>query len=192
MTVVVDTNVPVVANGRSEQASPECVKNCAIRLRQLTSEGKLILDEGWLILREYMANLTSSGQPGTGDAFLKWVLTNYRNPRLCELVKITPKNSAEIDFEEFPSHPMLRGFDPSDRKFIAVAMAHPDKPPVLQATDVEWWEMRGHFGAAGVSLDFLCEDDIRRISASRASGAGREDRSLDISARDGMIGGHSD
>jgi len=163
MTVVVDTNVPVVANGKSEQASPECVKNCAIRLRQLTRKGKIVLDDRWLIIREYIANLRPSGEPGTGDAFLKWVLTNYCNPNLCELVKITPKDSDEMDFEEFPSDPALENFDPTDKKFVAVALAHPEKPPILQAVDTQWWEMKEPLSKAGVTIDFICEKDIRLI-----------------------------
>ena len=167
MKVVIDTNVPVVANGRSEQASPECVENCAVRIGQLTKNGKLILDDGWLIIKEYMANLRSSGQPGVGDTFLKWVLTNRSNPSLCELVRITPRNSSEVDFEEFPSDPALEKFDPTDKKFVAVSLAHPEKPPILQATDVEWWEMREPLRAAGVIIDFLCEKDIKSILDQR-------------------------
>jgi len=163
MKNVVDTNVPVVANGSSEQASPECVKTCAIRLEQLTRKGQLLLDDKWLILEEYTANLRSSGQPGVGDAFLKWVLTNRCNPKRCEQVAITPKNSAETDFEEFPSDPALKDFDPTDRKFVAVAVAHPDRPPILQAVDTKWWEMKEPLHKAGITVDFLCEKDIRSI-----------------------------
>ena len=170
MRVVVDTNVPVVANGKSEQASPKCVKNCAVRLRKLTQKDKLVLDDSWLIIKEYMANLRSSGQPGSGDAFLKWVLSNYSNPKLCELVQITPKNSAEMDFEEFPSDSALENFHSTDKKFVAVALAHPDKPPILQAVDTEWWKMREELGLAGITIDFLCENDIKLILKQRGDG----------------------
>ena len=163
MKSVVDTNVPVVANGSSEQASPECVKTCAVRLGELTRKGQLVLDDKWLILKEYMANLRSSGQPGVGDAFLNWVLTNRCNPKLCEQVAITPRNSGETDFEEFPSDPELDDFDPEDRKFVAVAAAHPDKPPILQAVDTKWWEMKEPLRKAGIIVGFLCEKDIRSI-----------------------------
>jgi len=167
MKVVVDTNVPVVANGRSEQASPQCVKNCAVRLRQLTTKGKLILDDGWLILKEYKANLRYSGQPGVGDAFFKWVLTNHCNPKLCEQVAITPRNSERTNFEEFPSDPELEDFDPEDRKFVAVAAVHPDRPPILQAVDAKWWQMKEPLSKAGIAVDFLCEKDIRSILHKR-------------------------
>jgi hypothetical protein len=163
MKSVVDTNVPVVANGRSEQASPECVKACVVRLEKLTRKGQLVLDDKWLILKEYMAHLSSSGQPGVGDVFLKWVLTNHCNPKLCGQVAITPRNSGETDFEEFPSDPELEDFDSEDRKFVAVAAAHPDKPPILQAVDTKWWEMKEPLLKAGITVDFLCEKDVRSI-----------------------------
>jgi len=161
---VVDTNVAVVANGKSPQASSACVVRCATRLNEVVKHGKLIIDDKWLILREYKQNLRQSGQPGVGDAFLKWVLTNYKNSDRCELVPITPRNVELTDFEEFPRTPDLAGFHSDDRKFVAVAMAHPQHPPILQAVDAEWWELRDHFTEAGVTVDFLCPDDIRAIS----------------------------
>ena len=57
MICVVDTNVPVVANGKSEQASPECVMTCARRIQEIQTSGKLILDNNWRILKEYQNNL---------------------------------------------------------------------------------------------------------------------------------------
>jgi len=164
MKFVVDTNVAVVANGKSDQASPECVSTCAVRLRELMRKGRLVLDDGRRILREYMANIgRSGGQPMPGDAFLKWVHTNYSNPERCELVQITPRNSSETDFVEFPDDPQLSNFDKNDRKFVAVAAAHPDKPPILQAVDTKWWEMKEPLRRAGITVDFLCEKDVRSI-----------------------------
>jgi hypothetical protein len=163
MKSVVDTNVPVVANGRSIQASPECVRTCVDRLEELTRKGQLVLDDKWLILKEYMAHLGCTGQPGVGDVFLKWVLTNRCNLKLCVQVAITPKNSGETDFEEFPSDPALKDFDLMDRKFVAVAAAHPEKPPILQAVDTKWWKMKEPLCRAGITVDFLCEEDIRSI-----------------------------
>lgn len=62
MAVIADTNVVVVANGRSEQASPDCVETCGERLEEITrGEVKLVLDNRWIILREYMQNLRSNG-----------------------------------------------------------------------------------------------------------------------------------
>ena len=47
---VVDTNVAVVANGKSEQASQTCVQDCAVRLQELTRCGRLVLDDTRLII----------------------------------------------------------------------------------------------------------------------------------------------
>ena len=59
------------------------------------------------------------------------------------------------------SHPIRRwmDFDPADRKFIAVALAHPEKPPILQAVDSQWWDFRDAFRRNGVIVEFICEDE---------------------------------
>jgi len=165
--VVVDTNVAVVANGKSAQASPECVQTCVKRLRELTQTGRLVLDNRWLILKEYRANLRSDGQPGVGDAFLKWVLTNYSNPDRCELLTITPTDEKYTDFVEFPRSAGLFRFHSHDRKFVAVALAHPKRPPILQAVDTLWWEMKTELESAGVTVDFLCPNDMHTILQER-------------------------
>ena len=161
MTVIVDTNVVVVANGRSEQASSDCVETCGERLEKIMrGEEKLVLDNRWIILREYMQNLRSNGAD-VGDRFLGWILTNkdYR----CDLVAITPIDGSNNAFAEFPDDPALAGFDPADRKFIAVACAHSAKPPILQAVDSKWLDFHNAFRRNGVTVEFICEDDIQRL-----------------------------
>ena len=163
MMVVVDTNVAVVANKRAPQASSNCVRTCARKLRQITHGNvKLVLDDRWTILREYLQNLRSKGD-GVGDRFLAWSLRNRTNPEQCELVSITPVANLENEFEEFPKDPGLVNFDPDDRKFVAVALAHSEKPPILQAVDSQWWEFRDTLGENDVEVEFICEDDIRRL-----------------------------
>ena len=161
MAVIVDTNVVVVANGRSEQASSDCVETCGERLEGIMrGEEKLVLDNRWIILHEYMQNLRSNGAD-VGDRFLGWILAN-RDER-CDLVSITPVNDLENEFEEFPDDPALNDFDPDDRKFIAVAVVHPERPPILQAVDSQWWDFRNAFRQNGVTVEFICEDDIQRL-----------------------------
>ena len=163
MRVVVDTNVAVVANGKSEQASDQCVDSCAERLEQIMYGGvKLVLDDDWRILDEYMRNLHSRGTD-VGDRFLGWVLRSWKNPKRCELVPITPVDDSETEFEEFPDDPALEDFDPDDRKFIAVALAHPQKPPILQAWDRQWWDFRDALHRSGVTVEFICEADIQGL-----------------------------
>ena len=162
MVGVIDTNVPAVANA-TDSEFPACVAACVRHLTSFLACGRLVLDDGWRILREYMGNLHSSGQPGVGDAFLKWALTNQFNPQRCCLVRITPRDGCPTDFAEFPTDPRLRSFDPSDRKFIAVAVAHPERPPVHQALDRKWWQHRSALRDNGVDVNFLCPDAIEQL-----------------------------
>ena len=162
MTVIVDTNVPKIANGFSEQASEDCVEICVERLEQITTgEMKLALDDQRRIIDEYRRQLNPSGQPGFGDAFLKWVEINWTNPEQCDLVSITLVAGPKINFEEFPDDPALADFDDDDRKFIAVACAHPQKPPILQAVDGKWRDFRDALHQNGVRVKYLCEDEIQ-------------------------------
>ena len=162
MAVIVDTNVAVVANGQSPQASSNCIDTCIHRIEGIIrGEEKLVLDNGWIILGEYLRNLRSSGEPGAGDRLLRWILAN--KDRLCDLVPITPVGGSENEFEEFPDDPTLNDFDPDDRKFIAVAYAHPEKPPILQAVDSQWWDFRDTFHRNSIIVEFICEEDIQRL-----------------------------
>ena len=162
MALIVDTNVAIVANGQSPQASSSCVDTCINRLEGIVrGEEKLVLDNGWIILGEYLRNLRSSGEPGAGDSFLRWILMN--KDERCDLVAITPVNDSENEFEEFPDDPALERFDPDDRKFIAVALAHPERPPILQAVDSKWLNFRDAFHRNGVTVEFICEDDVQRL-----------------------------
>ena len=132
-------------------------------LRKLcVAQVKLVLDDDWQILGEYAQNLHSTGTD-IGDRFLLWVLRNWRNPERCDLVHITPVNGSENEFEEFPDDPALNDFDPDDRKFIAVAVAHLERPPILQAVDSQWWDFRDALRENGVTVAFICEDDIQRL-----------------------------
>lgn len=164
MAVIVDTNVAVVANGQSPQASPNCVDTCINRVeRIIRGEEKLVLDNRWIILSEYMRNLRSSGEPGAGDRFLLWLLRNKDTQ--CDLVSITSIDGSDNTFEEFPDDPALDGFDPADRKFIAVACAHLERPPILQAVDSKWLDFDDAFRRNGITVEFICQEDIQRLHA---------------------------
>lgn len=161
MKVIVDTNVAVVANGRQvQQASALCLRACIDAIFDIQRQHTLVLDDRWRILKEYQRNLNSTGQPGIGDAFLKSALDNRTNPLRCELTPISSlATSADAaDFAEFPEDSRLTTFDRSDRKFVAVALAHPEKPPILNATDTDWWHHRTTLERYGVQIQFLCPD----------------------------------
>lgn len=155
---VVDTNVAVVANGRSEQASPGCVLTCVESLESIKNDGIVVLDDGMRILHEYMKNLNMSGQPGVGDAFMKWVWSIQAVDDRCERVTIHQRPEDDQDFEEFPRDPDLATFDRSDRKFVAVALASQRTPTILNAVDPDWWSHHRALHKNGVRVKFLCHN----------------------------------
>ncbi len=155
---VVDTNVLQVANDRDTHAPLGCVHTCTVALRALQEGKRIVIDDDWRILREYLHNALESGQPGVGDAFLKWVLQNQANPERCERVRITPRGAGADDFDEFPDDPELATFDPSDRKFVAVALASDHGPAILNATDTDWSIARDALGRHGLTITFLCPE----------------------------------
>jgi len=154
--VVIDTNVLVAANDKSEQAGPDCVLACVEALEDVRAHRLTLVDSGLRIFDEYRRNASLAGQPGLGDAFLKWLWSNQANPRHCEQVPITPKDNDPQDFREFPNDPNLSRFDRSDRKFAAVALASGRQPEILNATDSDWWHFREHLEANGLQIVFMC------------------------------------
>ncbi len=159
--VVIDTNVLATANGKSDHAGPDCLLSCLNALEEAKKRHVVTVDNGMLILDEYRRHASLGGQPCVGDAFLKWLWQNQGNSRHCEQVTITPTKSDQRNFQEFPDDPALSKFDPSDRKFVAVALASHNRPPILNATDSDWWDFRQAFADNGLDIIFLCPDLFR-------------------------------
>lgn len=156
--VVVDTNVPVVANGKTSHAGYDCIGACIAALAKTRNRRRVIVDDQGLILDEYRRHLRPSGQPGPGDAFFKWLWDNQGNPRFCVRAKITPMAGGDGEFEEFPADPAFAGFDRDDRKFVAAAIASGEGPPILNASDTDWWLYREVLAAHDVRVEFLCPE----------------------------------
>jgi hypothetical protein len=161
--------VAVVANNRtqSRQASEDCVISCVGRLQQLIENDKLVIDARGLILSEYQSRIVSGQQPGVGYAFLKWLYINQWAPQRCDRVQITPVSDDPFTFSEFPHDPHLADFDREDRKFVAVALVHAGRPPILNAVDTDWLIFREPLERNGLRLEFICEDDLRAIAQRR-------------------------
>jgi hypothetical protein len=158
---VVDTNVPIGANGKSH-ADPDCVIACIDALSDIRSEGIIVLDDGMRILREYMDHLSMSGEPGAGDAFMKWVWNVQADEARCEQVPLTPSHeNGRENFAEFPPDPDLADFDRSDRKFVASALASPRKPTILNALDSDWAKNHAALARNGLKIRFLCPQHVR-------------------------------
>lgn len=160
-TVVIDTNVLHVANNNAEQAGPTCVLNVIGRLEKVRTSNRTALDDSGFILQEYLdQRFQFSGQPGVGDAFFKWLFENQTNEAVCEVVSVTPLDEEGKEFEEFPDDPALDDFDRSDRKFVAVALASSNAPPILNAVDSDWWNFREALAANRIQVDFMCPDQF--------------------------------
>lgn len=157
MAVIVDTNVAMVASRRTQTADDRCVDACIKRLRDIQQTGGLLVDDKGLILREYTKNLGFNGQPGAGEVFAKWAHDHQAIPARVRQVAITPRTDGQWRrYDEFPDRAELSAFDPSDQKFVAVALASGESPPILNAVDSDWWNHRAALEAVGARIEFLC------------------------------------
>ena len=159
--VVIDTNVLHVANQNAPQAGPECILRVVERLESVRMNERVCLDATGFILQEYIdQRFHFSGQPGFGDAFFRWLYQNQANLDVCEIVEIHAIGNTGKNFTEFPGDVELAGFDPSDRKFVAVALTSENSPAVLNAVDSDWWYFRDALENAGVDVEFLCPEQF--------------------------------
>jgi hypothetical protein len=160
---IVDTNVPKTANlaldpGTIPQELTGCILKCIEAIEHIINRRCLVMDAGDEIFNEYRKELLMKGQPGMGDRFMKWVHDNRWKSPDSDRVEITKNGDT---YQEFPNHAGLANFDPSDRKFVAVSNAHPDKPPVIQATDSKWWGWKDALSEVGITVHFLCPDYVK-------------------------------
>jgi hypothetical protein len=163
--VVIDTNVLVVADGRHADVSPECVQACTARLNAVRLHSVVVVDDAYRLFGEYQKNLDAKHGKNAGAVFLKWLAQNLANPR--HVVQVPLTDDGLDGFAEFPVATLQDKFDPSDRKFAAVANARPAKPPILQAVDSKWLHWCSALAKAGLQVEFVCPDDICRFFASK-------------------------
>lgn len=165
MKYILDTNVAVTANRNISQEGIlddelACISNCIEVIQKIIKSNNLVLDAGDEIFKEYARHLNLSGVPGVGDIFFKWLHDHRWSFPEEDRVQITPNPNK--GYEEFPDHPALDNFDPSDRKFIAVANKHPCHPMIYQAADSKWWIWKTSLKEVGICVKFVCPDYIKR------------------------------
>lgn len=157
--VVVDTNVLLIAEGRSDYTKT-CQSKCGTVLKDIQRHQIVLLDGKREILKEYGKKLAECrGQPGLGYEFWKWLINAGLSHGRCEIVNLTPHVGR--GYEEFPEHEDLEKFDRSDRKFVAVAAAHRKKPKIVQAGDSKWWGWKNALSECGIELDLPCEAELQ-------------------------------
>ena len=157
-TVVVDTNVAIVANRYSDTHVDEaCQLACVERLEALTKQGIVAIDDYDLILQEYSDHLgRSGGAKCTGDMFFIHVFRHLYNTDIIRRDSVTPVQDEKTGFEELPKNT----FDHSDRKFLAVAVVAEAK--VLNASDSDWAQHSKLMTNLGVEVEEVCPHVIER------------------------------
>lgn len=171
---IVDTNVPKTANLAitAEEITNEnmqCVFNCVSLIERIVSSSNsgLVLDADNEIFDEYRGQLNMGGNPGLGDMFMKWLHDNRWSFPEVDRVAITKVGDT---YEQFPDHQGLADFDLSDRKFIAVSNAHPNKPCIYEATDSKWWGWKDALLEVGIEVKFMDQGYIEKIYNRKMNG----------------------
>lgn len=157
MRRVVDTNVPIVANGRDTNASVDCRLAAVKFLSRLCLRGITVLDLGGEIQEEYRRNLNPRGQPGVGDRFYQIIL--HSAPSHVERVDL-PIDPLTGEYNDFPRAPALANFDTSDRKFAAAARRC--GVPIANATDTGWLDHYPALKANGIMVELVCGCDAAK------------------------------
>jgi len=149
--LVIDTNVAIVANGKSEHASIDCELQCIALLEQC-ADLTIALDDCELMMDEYSKHLSYAGQPGVGDMFFKYLYDNqYANNKISHHT-ITAIEEENQGFRELPTN----NFDPSDRKLLAVAVVA--KAAIVNATDSDWAESSDLLNQLSINVHQLCPE----------------------------------
>lgn len=171
-TWVIDTNVILVANRQHQDVSDACVVTCAQQLQAIMTDGRVAIDDGYRILNEYQNKTTPHVGRRPGDAFVKWLLRNNANEHRCDQVKLV--EDAQRGFDSFPDDPRLASFDAPDRKFVALAAAHDEHPPIAQAADSKWLDWAPALKDHGVDVEFLCPHDIQGFDDKKKGRKGKK------------------
>ncbi|MCP4109122.1 MAG: hypothetical protein GY749_26930 [Desulfobacteraceae bacterium] len=163
---IIDTNVWVVASGLS-WPSEVCVQTCLDWLEEFKESGQsLVVDTasfenesvfGGTVISEMRGNL----KEGTyGYDFLNQHLMAHF---LFDLTEIRyDKNGARL-----PTDIHLPGFEPADRKWVALHLEHLQHPPVHNASDGDWIKFEENLCEAGIAVNQLCEVELRQRVADR-------------------------
>ncbi|MCX7370913.1 MAG: hypothetical protein NTW56_00480 [Alphaproteobacteria bacterium] len=156
---VVDTNVPIVANGYPDpsrgarEPSVQCRMAAIDFLEALLQKGRVLMDTAGEVQAEYRRHLDPKRQPGVGDRFYYELL--QRGATRIERVDL-PK-AAGGSFHDFPDDPDLAKFGPADQKFVALARRTGAK--IAVATDSDWLDFKTPLTKNKVRLQFLCGAD---------------------------------
>lgn len=133
----------------------------------------LLLDTTYLILKEYNHHFQSAhrrsgaGVPVQSVAFqfIKWIYQHQGNDQVIAKVPIVVNEAGGTPIAIVPFD-MPPGFDNSDRKFLAVALAWPHLAMIHNATDTDWNLVEAWIAQTeGIELHQLCPESVNPPSA---------------------------
>lgn len=163
---IVDTNVPLVASGKAPHMSPNCVIACVNFIESIKKgEYLLVIDSNFLMIGEYLKEMQNLPTNTLGNQFLKFILTYRDIPIKVKQVDIHQLD--EFNFIEVPQSIIDIGFDNSDRKFVAVAIANNNLAPIAQAADSKWIGWEKALNNEGITVRFLCKDELKAIHQTK-------------------------
>jgi hypothetical protein len=153
---ILDTNVLLVASA-ADPSSPfddthvppqetEIVFEWLAAFRSDTSQ-RMVWDEAWAIYAEYRHKLSDQ------DYGLRVLAEKMATARFVP-IELDDDGSAKVP-EEF------RGFDRSDRKFLAVALADTHRSAIVNASDTDWLQIEREIHDEGVEVIHLIERWLR-------------------------------
>ncbi len=161
--VILDTNVPAKAATAPNLCPLEELAvqgKCMEYIFELINgQTKLVLDADYEIVKEYRNNVDKTSNMGI--LFLKWLDQYLGRIEMCDLLKLEKDGNGEYVF--FPLDDDTKDFDPNDRKFIALANFHLEKPPIIEGTDGKWWGYVVAFRKYGIEIHFLDEEYAQKM-----------------------------
>lgn len=164
---VIDENVLIVANDASRvlsgknTACPQADDSCRISAIEFLAHcrsGKcVVIDDIGLVIEKYREYMHGSGQPGSGDAFFRYLVENQYNPQRVRQVSLELHRFR--GFEKFPNDIDLRRFDPADRIFVA--LGNVTGGTITNCVDSDYSEYAGALQSAGINVRELCPNCLR-------------------------------
>lgn len=157
--IIMDTNVAVKAATPEQDCKDEELdvrKKCIEFIGEFVknSESKLVLDLDYEIINEYRNRIPKN--TNLGQIFWRWFDTYIGVISLEDFLKLD--KDADGNYMMYPLDDRTKEFDLSDRKFVALARAHPEHPPIVEATDGKWLGYKEAFEEYGVHIEFLDMD----------------------------------
>jgi hypothetical protein len=122
-------------------------------LLEAVKNAKFYLDLEGAIAQEYRTYLNPIGAPGVGDQFYKEVMNSHPD----RIIRVELEKRDDGEYVDCPQILIDSGFDPSDRKFAAVAAFA--SATVVNSVDSDWIHHAAHLESSDISVTNLCGCD---------------------------------